>query len=251
MKKGKALTIVLIVLLLCIVVVGAIVGILYFRNVRTNYREEQEALLKEEINRIVSEGKGTFEIDDNIVTKGSYVEVEELAKKYYKDYYSLSDNLKTEYSNYKDFIEKCLQADNISKDQPEFTKTKNKIDKIIKVGEDTSSKIKEMQSDDYIEEQAETLSSEYNKNLFKECTSTFKSMTYNTNLNSFIHNYNMYLSYLKDVFEFLANHKNDWNLNNGVLVFNSQNILDQYNSAINAMKQFEAIFMSAYKRLGW
>ena len=61
----------------------------------------------------------------------------------------------------------------------------------------------------------------------------------------------MYLRYLKYVFDFLANHKNDWNLNNGTLVFNSQNILDQYNSSINAMKQFESIFMSAYKRLGW
>ena len=76
-------------------------------------------------------------------------------------------------------------------------------------------------------------------------------MTYDTTLNSFISSYNMYLSYLKYVFDFLSDHKNDWKFNNGALVFNSQNILDQYNSWIDTMKQFETSFMSAYKRLGW
>lgn len=243
MKKGNALVVGLIVFFSIIVLSGIII-FAYFKVFKSNDNEKQEQLLSTEVFNMQYDK----EIDDNIITKGNYVEVEKLLKNYFKEYNKLDNELKEKYNSTKSFIEKCLQAENISKDGPEFVHTKNVIKEIKNVEKDTISKMEEMKSNDYIEKQANSLSSEYNKDLFKYL---INEETYLVSLKSFISSYDSYLDSMTDVFEFLTKNKDHWAMSNGMLMFDNQELLDNYNSNVQMMQFKEISVNTAYNALNW
>lgn len=243
MKKGNALVVGLIVFFSIIVLSGIII-FAYFKVFKSSDNEKQEQLLSTEVFNMQYDK----EIDDNIITKGNYVEVEKLLKNYFKEYNKLDNELKEKYNSTKSFIEKCLQAENISKDGPEFVHTKNVIKEIKNVEKDTISKMEEMKSNDYIEKQANSLSSEYNKDLFKYL---INEETYLVSLKSFISSYDSYLDSMTDVFEFLTKNKDHWAMSNGMLMFDNQELLDNYNSNVQMMQFKEISVNTAYNALNW
>lgn len=243
MKKGNSLVVGLIIFF-SVIVVGAIVIFAYFKVFKTNDNENQELLLSTEVYNMQYDKQ----IDENIVTKGSYVEVEKLLKNYFKEYNRLDKELKEKYNSTKEFIEKCLQAENISKDGPEFVNSKKVINEIKDVEKNTISKMEEMKSNDYLEKQASSLSSEYNKELFK---SLINEESYLMSLKSFVSSYDGYLDSIQDVFEFLTNNKEYWTIDDGMIVFDNQELLDKYNNNVQMMQFKEISVTTAYKALNW
>ena len=243
MKKGNSLVVGLIVFF-SVIVVGAIVIFAYFKVFKTNDNENQELLLSAEVYNMQYDKQ----IDENIVTKGSYVEVEKLLKNYFKEYNKLDNELKEKYNSTKEFIEKCLQAENISKDGPEFVNSKKVIKEIKDVEKNTISKMEEMKSNDYLEKQADSLSSEYNKELFKTLVN---EESYLVSLDSFVSSYDGYLDSIQDVFDFLTNNKEHWTISNNMIMFDNQELLDKFNNNIQMMQFKEISVTTAYKALNW
>ena len=108
--------------------------------------------------------------------------------------------------------------------------------------------MEEMKSNDYLEKQADSLSSEYNKELFKTLVN---EESYLVSLDSFVSSYDGYLDSIQDVFDFLTNNKEHWTISNNMIMFDNQELLDKFNNNVQMMQFKEISVTTAYKALNW
>ena len=151
MKKHGKISIIVICVLA--VLTASAVGVYFF--------DKQNKISQEKILDDVANSMSTSSnFDSETKTTGKFAIVENALKEYYTECLNTSNDLVSIYS--KNLLANSLTASNISSDGPEFTKTKENINKIKETETSTLAKYDELISDEYISSKASELNlSEY------------------------------------------------------------------------------------------
>lgn len=234
-KKSKKILIIAIVVA---ILVGIVIGsIMFFK-----YHGEQLALLGNEVNTLANlEMNENTTIDMEIKTEGSYAVIEKTMKDYINEVLQLAKQAETVYNTTE--LESLMTSENLIKDGPEFTKTKETIAQykekveeymnqfLVLVEENNIlSAIDDKEVNDYYKELYKQLmiDSETSENLNKTKNELEEAKT---NLSNILDTFN-------EMFEFLSSNKNSWTLSNGQIMFYSQAKLDEYKQIVNKLKEF-------------
>lgn len=216
-SKSKKSIIIIAIAVVIIIAVVAVVGSFINENV-------QKQLISKEIDKI----NNTSEVDTDIKSKGKYADVEKVLKDYVLEYQSVANEIKDQYQNEK--FTTILSADNYKNDGPEFTESRKLISDAKAKGEEVKTKLNEMVTDEYKEKRATDngLSGKY-KDLFVDSIQFEQELK---EVNSTIDNVNNYLAKIEDVFNFLNENKDKWEINNNKVEFNQMSLVTKYNSLI-------------------
>lgn len=219
-SKSKKSIIIIAIAVVIIIAVVAVVGSFVNENV-------QKQLISKEIDKI----NNTSEVDKEIKSKGKYADVEKVLKDYVLEYQSVANEIKDQYQNEK--FTSILSADNYKNDGPEFTESRKLISDAKAKGEEVKTKLNEMITDEYKEKRATEngLSGKY-KDLFVDSIQFEKELE---EVNSTIDNVNNYLAKIEDVFNFLNENKDKWEVKNTRVEFNQISLVTKYNSLITSV----------------
>lgn len=221
-KNSKSKKIIAIIAIVVVVILIAIVGVGSFVN-----ENVQKQIISKEIDKI----NNTSEVDKEIKSKGKYADVEKVLKDYVLEYQSVANEIKDQYQNEK--FTSILSADNYKNDGPEFTESRKLISDAKAKGEEVKTKLNEMITDEYKEKRATDngLSGKY-KDLFVDSIQFEKELE---EVNSTIDNVNNYLAKIEDVFNFLNENKDNWEVKNTRVEFNQISLVTKYNSLITSV----------------
>ena len=231
----KKKIIILVVVILSIILVAF--TFILFTSVKKDLKIES-SLTKEvtELNLLI-ENNDNSNINtrlNTITTSGDYVLVEKAAKNYLKDKEKLFKEMYEILDN-SDNIENLLMIDNIKADGKEFTNTISLINntgsKLTKLRDEYQSlssreKIesylsKKLREDDY-----------YNDYYLNELM--VDMMNNQKNLDA-INKYLATVSKLKDIFTFLRENKDNWNLENDKIMFSSETLYNYYEGLLTGI----------------
>ena len=171
---------------------------------------------------------------NTITTNGDYVLVEKAAKNYLKDKEKLFKEMYEILDN-SDNIENLLMIDNIKTDSKDFVNTLSLINntgsKLTKLRDEYQSftskeKIesyltKKLREDDYYNDY-------YLNELMADMTNNQKNL-------EIINEYLATVSKLKDIFSFLRENKDNWNLENDKIMFNSEALYNYYEGLLTGI----------------
>lgn len=201
----------------------------------TGYKFMQEMILVSEINKLVTEKDfivDTVDVDD-IKTRGEYAKIERAIKTYFNDFSIQIQKTIKIIGDEK--IRKIVSIENYKQDGPEFTQTLSYIDAITKQIDEASEKIlrflekeemlkyldkcevdekyKELLETGMMDEETES-DLELSQADFQYAIDILKS--------------NLQVS--NEIIEFLKQNKNKWTIEDDIIVFDSQKLLDQYDA---------------------
>ncbi len=231
-KKGIGVIIAIIVLVLVIfAVVGGIFG----------YNLVQKGLLINEVNELVTKknlSKDTIDVND-IKTSGDYAQVEKAIKTYLNNYAVEIQKIITIASDER--ISKLLSTDNYKNDGPEFTETLAFIDETTTNLNETSEKVFKLMEKEEMTKYIESynLSSKYNElfeTLMLDSETEKELQSAKTQLQSSVEALNKNLEVAKETINFLKENKNEWRISGTMVMFNNQNLVNQYNTLIKKLK---------------
>lgn len=219
-SKSKKSIIIIAISVVAIIAIVAVVGSFVNENI-------QKQIISKEIDKI----NNTSEVDTEIKSKGKYADVEKVLKDYVLEYQSVANEIKDQYQNEK--FTTILSADNYKNDGPEFTESRKLISAAKAKGEEVKTKLNEMVTDEYKEKRATEngLSGKY-KDLFVDSIQFEKELE---EVNSTIDNVNNYLAKIEDVFNFLNENKDNWEVKNTRVEFNQISLVTKYNSLITSV----------------
>ncbi len=233
-KKNNKKTHIIIIIILILVIILAIAGI-FGRDFI------QKRTLIKEVNNIVENKDLSVDTvnTDDIKTSGEYAKVEKAIKTYLNDYAIEIQKIISIAQDEK--VSSLLSINNYEEDGPEFTKTLSFIDETKKQLEECSEKTIALMEKDkmfkYIENY--NLSEKYNK-LFETLMldeDTEKELKQiKEDLQESITKIEGNLQVANDTINFLNEHKREWSISNNTVLFNSQNLVDQYNELIGKLK---------------
>ena len=231
----KKKVIISVVVILFIILVAFIT--LLLTEVKKDLKMESN-LTKEitELNLLI-ENNDTVNINtrlNTITTSGDYVLVEKAAKNYLKDKEKLFKEMYEVLDN-SDDIEKLLMADNIKADGKEFvntiilinntgsklTKLRDKYQSLTSKEKIESYLTKKLREDDYYNDY-------YLNDLMADMMNNQKNL-------EAINEYLATVSKLKEVFSFLRENKDNWNLVNDKIMFNSETLYNSYEELLTGI----------------
>lgn len=231
----KKKVIISVVVILSIILVAFIT--LLLTEVKKDLKMESN-LTKEitELNLLI-ENNDTDNINtrlNTITTSGDYVLVEKAAKNYLKDKEKLFKEMYEILDN-SDNIENLLMIDNIKTDSKEFVNTLSLINntgsKLTKLRDEyqkltSKEKIesylsKKLREDDYYNDY-------YLNDLMADMMNNQKNL-------EAINEYLATLSKLKEIFSFLKENKDNWNLVNDKIMFNSETLYNSYEELLTGI----------------
>lgn len=201
----------------------------------------QKAILVSEVNKLVSNKNLTADsIDaDNMKSTGKYAEVEKALKTYLKDYAIEIQKIVDISEDEK--IKNVLSIDNYKSDGPEFTESLAHIEEVEKTLNETSEKVLKLMDKEEIYAYIENydLSDKYKelyKTLMLDEDTEKKLEESQTELKDTIEEYKEFLQNVKDVLNFLKENKSEWEIKNSLVMFNSQQLLNKYNTLTKELK---------------
>ena len=172
---------------------------------------------------------------NTITTSGDYVLVEKAAKNYLKDKEKLFKEMYEILDN-SDNIENLLMADNIKADGKEFTNTISLINntgsKLTKLRDEYQSLTSKEKIESYLTKRLRE-DDQYNDYYLNELMADM--MNNQKNLDA-INKYLATVSKLKDIFTFLRENKDNWNLENDKIMFNSETLYNYYEGLLTGNK---------------
>lgn len=220
-KKSNSKKIIIIVAIIVAVVVIAIAV------VASSFIGEVAG--QQAINSEIDKINQTGEVDKEIKAKGKYGDVEKALKDYVLEYQAVGKEIEEQYQNEK--FATILTADNLKNDGPEFVESKKLVADTRAKGEEVKTKLAEMVSNEYKEKRATDngLDGKY-KDLFVE---SIKFEEEQKQVNASIDSVNNYLEKLDDIFNFLNENKDKWEIKNDKVEFNQMTLVTKYNSLVN------------------
>ena len=229
-KVGKKILIGIgILLALFIILVIAII-------IDTN---KQENLLDKEINNILNLSLLENEVDTTIVTHDEYAVIEKTIKEYVKDY---SNQYKVFYNAINNFdFTGMFTIETFLTDGPDFIQSKGSLSQLKNTVNDSLSKIIEMSNKEYImgliekEELDEYYLDLYKSYMFGNDINSFNDTISETvaEIEILNENVNAFLDDCYKMYDFLSENRNYWVIENGVIYFSNDNLIEEYNSLIN------------------
>lgn len=241
-KISKGILILIIVICVLAVLVASAVGVYFFDK---QNKINQEKILDDVANSMYTSSN----FDSETKTTGKFAIVENALKEYYTEYLNTSNDLVSIYS--KNLLANSLTASNIASDGPEFTKTKENINKIKETETSTLAKYDELISDEYISSKASELNlSEYYSNLFIDKINQNLKVKEDVNtLKEIVSEYDKWLDDINNVFAFLNTNKDNWKISGNNVMFTNVKLVSQYNSLISDLSKQESVLNIKLKSL--
>lgn len=230
--KNKTVVVAAIVAVVAIVVVvGGMIG----------YDLNQKAILVSEVNKLVANKNLTVDSIDaeNMKSTGKYAEVEKAIKTYLKEYAAEIQKITDIADDEK--IKNILSIENYKSDGPEFNESLPYIEELEKNLSESSEKVIKLMDKEEILGYINNydLSDKY-KELYKTLMldeKTEKDLEQSqTQLKDSIDEYKEFVQSIKDVLNFLKENKSEWEIQNNLVMFNSQSLLNQYNKLTSKLK---------------
>lgn len=228
-------------IIISVVVILSIILVAFITILLTEVKKDlkiESNLTKEitELNLLI-ENNDTDSINtrlNTITTNGDYVLVEKAAKNYLKDKEKLFKEMYEILDN-SDNIENLLMIDNIKTDSKEFTNTISLINntgsKLTKLRDEYQSLASKEKIESYL---AKNLREDdyYNDYYLNDLMADM--MNSQKNLDA-INEYLATVSKLKDIFTFLRENKDNWNLENDKIMFNSETLYNYYEGLLTGI----------------
>lgn len=171
---------------------------------------------------------------NTITTSGDYVLVEKAAKNYLKDKEKLFKEMYEILDN-SDNIENLLMIDNIKTDSKEFVNTLSLINntgsKLTKLRDEYQSLTSREKIESYLSKKLRE-DDYYNDYYLNELMADM--MNNQKNLDA-INEYLATVSKLKEIFSFLRENKDNWNLVNDKIMFNSETLYNSYEELLTGI----------------
>lgn len=171
---------------------------------------------------------------NTITTSGDYVLVKKAAKNYLKDKEKLFKEMYEILDN-SDNIENLLMIDNIKTDSKEFVNTISLINntgsKLTKLRDEYQSLTSKEKIESYLSKKLRE-DDYYNDYYLNELMADM--MNNQKNLDA-INKYLATVSKLKDIFTFLKENKDNWNLENDKIMFNSEALYNYYEGLLTGI----------------
>lgn len=222
------------IILIIVIAIIALLGI-------TSYNFMQEMILTNEVNELVENKDLTVDSIDvkDIKTTGEYAKVEEAIKTYLNDYAIETQKIIKIIGDEK--ISNLLTVENYEQDGPEFTETISYIDETAKQLNEASEKIlKLMEKDEmfkYIENyEVDDKYKELYRTLMLNEETEKDLQEAQTELQNSINLLKNNLQIANNILDFLKQNKGNWDIENDMVMFNSQKLVDQYNELISKLK---------------
>ena len=214
-----------------------VVGIIAFfigRNMTQKINVIQEV---DRVNDLLQEETINFDQIDVIlnrtVAKGNYAEVEDSIKGYLKESVGVIKEMRDEIDD--EEITNISTTQNYAKDGPDFPHTKElikeKIAKFQELKEKYNSLLTEEKTMSYINEKG--LSSKYVNFYKNELIGDLKGVNEDQTVQNSLDDMVKLLEKMEEIINFLANNRGKWTIENEVLMFESQSLVNQYNEMIN------------------
>lgn len=233
-KKTKNKAVVIAVIIVLLVIIGAVGGVVY-------NDLHQKSILISEVNKLVANKNLTVDsIDaDNMKTTGKYAEVEKAIKTYLKEYAAEVEKMVDMAQDEK--IINILSIDNYKNDGPEFNESLPYIEEMEKNLNETSEKVIKLMGKEeilgYIDNyDLDDKYKELYKTLMLDEETEKKLEESQTQLKDSIDEYKESIQKIKDVLNFLKENKSGWEIQNNLVMFNSQELLSQYNKLTKELK---------------
>ena len=227
-----------ILITLLIIIVIALIGVGYF--VFTDMQQEEK--LKTELTEL-SELSNAQNIDideinnrlDRIVTKGDYSIVEEAFKTYLRENFDNSIKIANILNDEK--ITSLLTVENYKEDGKDFIKSKDYITTTKTTLEDCKNKYTEFLTEEkamsYIKDKG--LDSYYTDLYKEEFVGDMSSASQDTTVQDSIDEIIKLLNTSEKVLNLLSENQNSWELDGENIVFDNQNLSNQYDELINSL----------------
>ena len=227
-----------ILITLLIIIVIALIGVGYF--VFTDMQQEEK--LKTELTEL-SELSNAQNIDideinnrlDRIVTKGDYSIVEEAFKTYLRENFDNSIKIANILNDEK--ITTLLTVENYKEDGKDFIKSKDYITTTKTTLEDCKNKYTEFLTEEkamsYINDKG--LDSYYTDLYKEEFVGDMSSASQDTTVQDSIDEIIKLLNTSEKVLNLLSENQNSWELDGENIVFDNQNLSNQYDELINSL----------------
>ena len=227
-----------ILITLLIIIVIALIGVGYF--VFTDMQQEEK--LKTELTEL-SELSNAQEINideinnrlDRIVTKGDYATVENAFKTYLRENFNNSIQIANILNDEK--ITTLLTVENYKEDGKDFIKSKDYITTTKTTLEDCKNKYTEFLTEEkamsYINDKG--LDSYYTDLYKEEFVGDMSSASQDTTVQDSIDEIIKLLNTSEKVLNLLSENQNSWELDGENIVFDNQNLSNQYDELINSL----------------
>ena len=227
-----------ILITLLIIIVIALIGVGYF--VFTDMQQEEK--LKTELTEL-SELSNAQEINideinnrlDRIVTKGDYATVENAFKTYLRENFNNSIQIANILNDEK--ITTLLTVENYKEDGKDFIKSKDYITTTKTTLEDCKNKYTEFLTEEkamsYINDKG--LDSYYTDLYKEEFVGDMSSASQDTTVQDSIDEIIKLLNTSEKVLNLLSENQNSWELDVENIVFDNQNLSNQYDELINSL----------------
>lgn len=235
----------LIIIIASLIVVALVIAVGY----SIYYRNNQVKLLNQEITLMLE--KDLLNDDYTIKTKtsGDYAYVEERIKTYYKE---LSDNIKLIYAYLNDeALIKILSADNMANDGPNFETSYQTLNTTRENTDTAMNTIIELCSEEKIKSYIDKEKvSDYYYNLYLDYMYTEEELADLAATQNEIQEINTNLSIFLDKVEAILNmlktNKDYWYIEDGILYFETNKLVDEYNTLYNDLNTFVTNNFSKY-----
>lgn len=216
-------------------IIGYIFGYFFIRDI---VRETKLLDEVDEIDNVLNtENANLDEVEEKLertVSKGEYAMVERAYKNYISDFLKNMKNIAQVLNE--EQITQSLTVENYKTDGPDFTKTKEYLTSTIQKLEDYKNEYKEFLTQgkamEYIENDLDKHYIEFYKDEMvgeiEEDTTVEDSMDEVINL----------LKYSEDVIDFLVKNKGKWQIDGENIVFESQELSDEYTKLIDKVIDF-------------
>lgn len=227
-----------ILITLLIIIVIALIGVGYFVFIDM----QQEEKLKTELTEL-SELSNAQEINideinnrlDRIVTKGDYATVENAFKTYLRENFNNSIQIANILNDEK--ITTLLTVENYKEDGKDFIKSKDYITTTKTTLEDYKNKYTEFLTEEkamsYINDKG--LDSYYTDLYKEEFVGDMSSASQDTTVQDSIEEIIKLLNTSEKVLNLLSENQNSWELDGENIVFDNQNLSNQYDELINSL----------------
>ncbi len=209
-----------IILVIAVLVIGAVVATLVFKD------KSQNDLLTSEINALSETNTNT-----DVKATGQYGIVEKLVKEDYKTYIESVNKLR---ENYEELSQaKVINLDNYQNDGPEFTNSLTKLNNIKSDNAELIQTLSNLVDDSKINEKITSngLETRY-ANLYKDIISQIKLEEGIASIKEADAKYDAYNDSLIAVLTYMKDNGSEWFIENNTLKSKSQTFIDEYNSMV-------------------
>ena len=235
-SKKKVITTIIIIVVLILLVAGGFVF----------YHANQIGKLVSEVNKmsniemVDAEGNAIENpLDMEIKTTGSYAIVERTLKDYVNEVVTETQKLSNAFNE--EEIVKLASIETIEEDGPDFINSKEKIAELRETVNSYVEKMDELANENYIYTRIDDKDvSEYYKELYRNLATdkeTNASLEQSIDeLKSAQEEASSVLDGLESIFDFLSENKDEWEIQEGQIVFMTDSAYEEYTNLISALE---------------